>query len=90
MIFAHFATLVLYRFQFVKSVSTCHVTFLLSIKELLIYFTLHNDVARTFLRFLTVQLYTFLRFFARISLKNYKNILLTIWLFGSISLGHLA
>ena len=36
--------------------------FLLPVKELLIYFSLHNDVICTFLRFCPVIFYTFLRF----------------------------
>ncbi len=55
----------------------CHfsVPFLLPIKELLIYFSLHSNVlctflrysnigSNTFLRFITMQIYTFLRYLA--------------------------
>ena len=50
----------------------------------------------TFLRFLTLQIYTFLRFFASVLLKNhrefdyFKSNSCTIWLFGAFLFGHMA
>ena len=35
------------------------------------YFTLHSNVFYTFLRFITIQIYSFLRYSTKITLKIY-------------------